>query len=211
MPSANPPVKKLLCVNIIPYRRQETRRKRTCPDQPAAVQVRGVGRCRGTALRALARCDLHNKRKDTHKGCLFVCGAGKRSRTSMKLLSHGPEPCASANSAIPAEQYIYYDMPERKASTFLENVKDFSHLSHVVKTPDLSMNDPRRNKVPSGDVSFVYGPIFGLQALYKTASAFKQVLLSYSTAALQRQPGWIRRSRSAHTGRPHLRFLPAMC
>ena len=36
----------------------------------------------------------------------------------MKLLSHGPEPCASANSAIPAEQYLYYAMPERKASTF---------------------------------------------------------------------------------------------
>ena len=29
-------------------------------------------------------------------------GAGKRTRTSMKLLSHGPEPCASASSAMPA-------------------------------------------------------------------------------------------------------------
>ena len=36
----------------------------------------------------------------------------------MKLLSHGPEPCASANSAIPAEQYLYYGKVQRKASIF---------------------------------------------------------------------------------------------
>ena len=39
---------------------------------------------------------------------LIFDGAGKRTRTSMKLLSHGPEPCASANSAMPARQRLYY-------------------------------------------------------------------------------------------------------
>ena len=39
--------------------------------------------------------------KDPAKGS-FIFGAGNRTWTCMKLLSHGPEPCASANSAIPA-------------------------------------------------------------------------------------------------------------
>ena len=32
----------------------------------------------------------------------FLSGADRGSRTPMKLPSHGPEPCASANSAISA-------------------------------------------------------------------------------------------------------------
>ena len=45
-------------------------------------------------------------------------GAGERIRTSMKLLSHGPEPCASANSATPA-RLLFYN------TTDLVFVKDF--------------------------------------------------------------------------------------
>ena len=39
----------------------------------------------------------------------------------MKLLSHGPEPCASANSAIPAynDFYFYTGKPTRGGSILL--------------------------------------------------------------------------------------------
>lgn len=37
-------------------------------------------------------------------------GAGNRTWTCMKLLSHGPEPCASANSAIPAYLILLYKL-----------------------------------------------------------------------------------------------------
>ena len=41
------------------------------------------------------------KKNSEQKLWVFI-GADKRIRTSMKLPSHGPEPCASANSAISA-------------------------------------------------------------------------------------------------------------
>ena len=39
--------------------------------------------------------------------CIY--GADKRIRTSMKLPSHGPEPCASANSAISADGSLSFN------------------------------------------------------------------------------------------------------
>ena len=38
----------------------------------------------------------------------LMYSAGKETWTLMVLLPHGPEPCASANSAIPARQNVFY-------------------------------------------------------------------------------------------------------
>ena len=118
--------------------------------------------------------DLHDKRKDTRKGCLFVCGAGKRSRTSMKLLSHGPEPCASANSAIPAEQYLYYDKTERKASTFL-------HALQNIYEGKKRLSAQKR----TGNVLFpVRILFFRLSAVFRPSRAFYSMTLTFTTPSI---------------------------
>ena len=46
----------------------------------------------------------------------------------MVLLPHGPEPCASANSAIPARHVVFYMIDGRKSSLlkiFFDNLKIF--------------------------------------------------------------------------------------
>ena len=62
----------------------------------------------------------------------------------MKLLSHGPEPCASANSAIPARHLFIIWVPTRKSKYFFEIFKifltGFYSITLTRTTPSIAFN-----------------------------------------------------------------------
>ena len=68
------------------------------------------------------------KIQNPHTISMRDCGADKRTWTSMKLLSHGPEPCASANSAISA-----YTLCRRFIALSPDDYISISHLDGFVK------------------------------------------------------------------------------
>ncbi len=68
-------------------------------------------------------CKIFQKRKNRNKLYLFRFGADNRTWTCMKLLSYGPEPYASANSAISAyslfsSNVLYYSVQRKNCQPF---------------------------------------------------------------------------------------------
>ena len=96
-----------------------------------------------------------NKNSSPHIPCKLLLGAGNRTWTCMNLHSYGPEPYASANSAIPAYySKIFYHIQEDMSTTFFEMFILWSPPLHFLERQNPTFRMLRTQKKKTSNAAY---------------------------------------------------------